>query len=143
MKLDNAFSKREGLIRARQVGAKAATGEILVFLDAHSEANYNWLPPLVEPIALDYRTVVCPFVDVIDCDTYELRPQDEGARGSFDWEFNYKVRVLARLSSNTRTSATAFDGRRSQASDATLQKPRNGRRVFCHQHQVVLGAGWL
>ncbi|KAH7721878.1 polypeptide N-acetylgalactosaminyltransferase 10 [Aphelenchoides avenae] len=62
----------------------------MVFLDAHSEANYNWLPPLVEPIALDYRTVVCPFVDVIDCDTYELRPQDEGARGSFDWEFNYK-----------------------------------------------------
>lgn len=63
---------------------------MLVFLDAHSEANYNWLPPLVEPIALDYRTVVCPFVDVIDCDTFEYRAQDEGARGSFDWEFNYK-----------------------------------------------------
>ncbi|KAI1726588.1 ricin-type beta-trefoil lectin domain-containing protein [Ditylenchus destructor] len=82
--------KREGLIRARVVGAKAATAEIIVFLDAHSEANYNWLPPLIEPIALNYRTVVCPFVDVIDCDTYEYRPQDEGARGSFDWEFNYK-----------------------------------------------------
>uniref|UniRef100_A0A7E4ZTF9 Polypeptide N-acetylgalactosaminyltransferase n=1 Tax=Panagrellus redivivus TaxID=6233 RepID=A0A7E4ZTF9_PANRE len=82
--------KREGLIRARQVGARHAVSDVLVFLDAHSEANYNWLPPLVEPIALDYRTVVCPFVDVIDCDTYEYRAQDEGARGSFDWEFNYK-----------------------------------------------------
>jgi len=82
--------KREGLIRARQVGARHASSEILVFLDAHSEANYNWLPPLVDPIAQDYRTVVCPFVDVIDCDTYEYRAQDEGARGSFDWEFNYK-----------------------------------------------------
>ncbi|MFH4979250.1 hypothetical protein AB6A40_005959 [Gnathostoma spinigerum] len=47
--------KREGLIRARQVGANAAIGEILVFLDAHSEPNYNWLPPLIEPVALDYR----------------------------------------------------------------------------------------
>jgi polypeptide N-acetylgalactosaminyltransferase len=61
-----------------------------IFLDAHSEANYNWIPPLVEPIALDYRTVVCPFVDVVDCDTYEYKAQDEGARGSFDWEFHYK-----------------------------------------------------
>ncbi|CAK5117222.1 unnamed protein product [Meloidogyne enterolobii] len=83
-------SKREGLIRARAIGARAANAEIIIFLDAHSEANYNWLPPLIEPIALNYRTVVCPFVDVIDCDTYEYRAQDEGARGSFDWEFNYK-----------------------------------------------------
>ncbi|VDN28781.1 unnamed protein product [Gongylonema pulchrum] len=82
--------KREGLIRARQVGARHATAEVMVFLDAHSEANYNWLPPLIEPIALNYKTVVCPFVDVIDCNTYEYRAQDEGARGSFDWEFNYK-----------------------------------------------------
>ncbi|PAV79430.1 hypothetical protein WR25_10624 [Diploscapter pachys] len=82
--------KREGLIRARQLGAEQASGEVLIFLDAHSEANYGWLPPLLDPIAEDYRTVVCPFVDVIDCETYELRPQDEGARGSFDWAFNYK-----------------------------------------------------
>ncbi|KAK6747756.1 hypothetical protein RB195_000758 [Necator americanus] len=81
---------REGLIRARQLGAEQATGEVLIFLDAHSEANYNWLPPLLDPIVEDYRTVVCPFVDVIDCETYEIRPQDNGARGSFDWSFNYK-----------------------------------------------------
>ncbi|VDN05730.1 unnamed protein product [Thelazia callipaeda] len=82
--------KREGLIRARQMGAKHSKSDIMVFLDAHSEVNYNWLPPLVEPITLNYKTVVCPFVDVIDCNTYEYRAQDEGARGSFDWEFNYK-----------------------------------------------------
>uniref|UniRef100_A0A8R1I333 Polypeptide N-acetylgalactosaminyltransferase n=1 Tax=Caenorhabditis japonica TaxID=281687 RepID=A0A8R1I333_CAEJA len=82
--------KREGLIRARQMGAAKAVGEVLVFLDAHSEASYNWLPPLLDPIADDYRTVVCPFVDVIDCETYEIKAQDEGARGSFDWQFNYK-----------------------------------------------------
>ncbi|WKY03500.1 hypothetical protein Q1695_004901 [Nippostrongylus brasiliensis] len=100
-KLDNLVmvlrtKKREGLIRARQLGAEKATGDVLIFLDAHSEANYNWLPPLLDPIVQDYRTVVCPFVDIIDCDTYELRPQDEGARGSFDWSFNYKRLPLTR-----------------------------------------------
>uniref|UniRef100_A0AC35TYG2 Polypeptide N-acetylgalactosaminyltransferase n=1 Tax=Rhabditophanes sp. KR3021 TaxID=114890 RepID=A0AC35TYG2_9BILA len=88
--------KREGLIRARQIGAHSAIGEILVFLDAHSEANYNWLPPLVEPIVENYKTIVCPLVDVIDCDTYEYRAQDDGARGSFDWNFNYKRLPLSK-----------------------------------------------
>lgn len=39
--------KKSGLIMARVHGARQATGEILVFLDAHVEVNVNWLPPLI------------------------------------------------------------------------------------------------
>ncbi len=59
-------TKREGLIRARQIGIEHATADIVVILDAHSEANYNWLPPLIEPIAIDYR-----WAKVVSFDTFD------------------------------------------------------------------------
>jgi len=34
--------ERLGLVRARLFGAAAATGDVLVFLDAHCEVNQQW-----------------------------------------------------------------------------------------------------
>lgn len=84
------LKERGGLITARLTGAKKATAEVIIFLDSHTEANVNWLPPLLDPISQDYRTAVCPFIDVVDFNNLEYRAQDEGARGAFDWQLYYK-----------------------------------------------------
>ncbi|XP_041783073.1 putative polypeptide N-acetylgalactosaminyltransferase 10 [Anopheles merus] len=86
--------ERTGLIKARLAGAKIASSDVLIFLDSHTEAGYNWLPPLLEPIAENPKTCVCPLIDVIDDQTFDVHPQDEGGRGLFDWTFHYKRIVI-------------------------------------------------
>ena len=75
-------------------GARAASGDVLIFLDSHTEPNVNWLPPLLDPIAKDYRVCICPFIDVIEFKNFKYLPQDEGSRGVFDWNFNYRKMEL-------------------------------------------------
>ncbi|XP_026691688.2 polypeptide N-acetylgalactosaminyltransferase-like 6 [Ciona intestinalis] len=87
--------RREGLIRARSIGAKKSSGEILVYLDAHCEAEPNWLPPLITPILNDHRACTVPLIDVIDGNKYTFTEQAGGdenglARGAWDWSFQWK-----------------------------------------------------
>ncbi|XP_061754816.1 polypeptide N-acetylgalactosaminyltransferase 10-like isoform X2 [Nerophis ophidion] len=84
-------NKREGLIRTRLLGAAAAKGEVITFLDSHCEANVNWLPPLLDRIAQNRKTIVCPMIDVIDHDNFGYETQaGDAMRGAFDWEMYYK-----------------------------------------------------
>lgn len=81
--------KREGLIRARLLGASKAEGSALVFLDSHVEANAGWLEPLMKIIKLDNATVACPMIDLINADTmvYSASPM---VRGGMSWNLHFK-----------------------------------------------------
>jgi polypeptide N-acetylgalactosaminyltransferase len=46
-------TQREGLVRARVIGAENAGGDVIIVLDAHCECVQNWLPPLLTRIAVN------------------------------------------------------------------------------------------
>lgn len=83
--------KREGLIRARLLGAVHATAPVLTFLDSHIECTTGWLEPLLDRIAKNTTTVVCPVIDVIDDTTLQYHYHDStGVQvGGFDWNLQF------------------------------------------------------
>lgn len=112
-------NQREGLIRARITGAAAATGDVLVFLDSHCEANIGWLEPLLERIKvcemcvcggggrfqfnfnpfvpqINSSNVVCPVIDVISWEKLEYSTirGPPGVRGGFNWGLQFKWKKI-------------------------------------------------
>ncbi|KAJ8965124.1 hypothetical protein NQ314_004349 [Rhamnusium bicolor] len=82
--------KRSGLIRARLLGAKHVTGQVITFLDAHCECTEGWLEPLLARIVEDRRTVVCPIIDVISDETFEYITASDMTWGGFNWKLNFR-----------------------------------------------------
>lgn len=82
---------REGLIRARLLGSDIATGEVLTFLDSHCECTTGWLEPLLDRIARDKTTVVCPVIDGIDDTTFSFSYArlDTISVGTFDFGLTF------------------------------------------------------
>jgi len=98
--------EREGLIRTRTRGAEEARGAVVLYLDAHCEVGYNWLPPLLYPIYLDRTTMTVPLIDGIDHEDFEYRPVYQGEthfRGIFEWGMLYKENELPEKEAKTRT----------------------------------------
>ena len=79
-------AKRQGLIVSRMKGAKIAEGSVLIFLDAHSEANEGWLEPLLEELKKNRRQVLQPFVDGIDALTLSIETPGVYHKGAFSWD---------------------------------------------------------
>ncbi|KAI5752950.1 hypothetical protein M8J77_022210 [Diaphorina citri] len=96
-------SKREGLIRARLMGARHAAGPVLTYLDSHCECAEGWLEPLMDRIARDSSAVVCPVIDVLDDSSLEFHFRDStGVNvGGFDWNlqemFGQKISAPTRI----------------------------------------------
>ena len=83
-------SSRVGLIKARLLGAKEATGEVLTFLDAHCESTPGWLEPLLHRIKEERTAVVCPVIDIINDDTFQYTKSFSLHWGAFNWDLHFR-----------------------------------------------------
>lgn len=98
------LKNRLGLIRARLAGARTATGDVLIFLDAHCEGNVGWIEPLLARIKESRTSVLVPIIDVIDSKDFQYctngykQFQVGGFQwnGHFDW-INVPDREYARI----------------------------------------------
>lgn len=100
-------NKREGLVRARLIGATFATGDVLTFLDCHCECVSGWLEPLLERIAENETVVICPVIDTIDWNTFEYYMQSaEPMIGGFDWRLTFQWHSVPKHERLRRKSET-------------------------------------
>ncbi|MCI4391996.1 hypothetical protein PGIGA_G00140870 [Pangasianodon gigas] len=99
--------KREGLVRARLLGASIATGDVLTFLDCHCECHEGWLEPLLHRIKEEPTAVVCPVIDVIDWNTFQyLGNSGEPQIGGFDWRLVFTWHAIPEYEQKRRHSPT-------------------------------------
>ncbi|XP_056376798.1 polypeptide N-acetylgalactosaminyltransferase 4 [Hyla sarda] len=98
-------TKREGLVRARLIGATYAIGDVLTFLDCHCECVTGWLEPLLERIGENETAVVCPVIDTIDWNTFEFYMQTgEPMIGGFDWRLTFQWHAVPEQERQRRKS---------------------------------------
>lgn len=99
--------ERSGLIRARLAGAKAATGDVLIFLDSHCEANTGWLEPMLARIKEDRTAVLCPEIDLIDKNTLQYGGTGSFSVGGFWWSLHFSWRPIPQHEQKRRSSGIA------------------------------------
>jgi polypeptide N-acetylgalactosaminyltransferase len=62
------------------------TADVVIFLDAHSEANVGWLEPLLDELRRHPASVIQPFVDGIEAMTIEYSAPPSLHYGVFSWD---------------------------------------------------------
>ncbi|XP_065337647.1 polypeptide N-acetylgalactosaminyltransferase 1 isoform X1 [Cloeon dipterum] len=83
--------ERSGLIRARLAGARAASADVLIFLDSHCEVVVQWLEPLLQRIKESRTSVLIPIIDVISEKNFEYSHvhSENFEVGGFTWSGHF------------------------------------------------------
>ena len=96
--------KRLGLIAGKNWGGQQATGDVLVFFDAHIEANEGWLEPLLQRIKDKRTAVLCPVIDNIDHDNLAYMANGPNGYGFFTWSLFFSWASVPRRVMATQKS---------------------------------------
>lgn len=82
------LKKCEGLIRSKIIGADAAIGPNIFFLDGHCKPKKGWSEALVNSIRENYKRIVCPIVQSIsNSDWSDIGTA--GAKMMIEWNFAF------------------------------------------------------
>src|SRR4029453_11856845 len=74
-----AHETRRGVASTKDLGARHASGDVLVFLDGHCKPEPGAIARLIADVeSLDGRAVVTPAVPVLNTDTWENHPEVVG-----------------------------------------------------------------
>ena len=76
-------------MRARMLGARISTGDVLVFMDAHIECTKGWLPPLLYLIKQEPNTIAIPVVDSVHPSSLAFYEPTYTLWGTFSWELDF------------------------------------------------------
>jgi glycosyltransferase involved in cell wall biosynthesis len=78
--------ERQGVARSRNLGARTAVSDVLVFLDAHCAPQDGWLAPLLRIIAGDreHRFAV-PMLPPLDTDAWGIEGTEVPSKMMIDW----------------------------------------------------------
>ncbi|XP_055533027.1 putative polypeptide N-acetylgalactosaminyltransferase 9 isoform X3 [Wyeomyia smithii] len=86
-------TERLGLIKARLLGAKNTTTEIITFLDAHCECTAGWLEAQLDRVARSSTTIALPAIDWIDEHNFAyISNKSLSYYGATDWGFQFAWR---------------------------------------------------
>eukprot|EP00049_Salpingoeca_infusionum_P013378 m.249895 g.249895 ORF g.249895 m.249895 type:complete len:424 (+) comp15430_c0_seq8:120-1391(+) len=81
----------DGIVGARNRGAKEARFPVIAFIDSHAEVFPGWAEPLLHRIYLNEKTVVIPHLTPIDIHSLSARAgiMYPPAKGSFNWKMSF------------------------------------------------------
>ena len=97
------LTNRQGLIRARMRGADEAVGEVLVFLDAHTEVGVDWLEPHLTRIKSSRTTLTVPEMDIIKYDSFVIQAPADIYHGSFEWDMTFRYKLYPKYRQEKRS----------------------------------------
>lgn len=93
---------RQGVAKARILGAERSAGDVLVFLDAHTAPQQGWLAPLLREVAVNPNRVAVPMMPPLIENSWTLDESTLPSKVMIDWslhaewyeDFSNEVAVL-------------------------------------------------